>query len=90
MVSVSPIFMTLANEISNTSNIRMIEEMGISPDPKVRRKPSLKAAAQAIVFCSRLRKASQAWAEQRKMQDALVQKMESIRAHGGKRFAIRS
>jgi hypothetical protein len=68
----------------------MIEEMGISPDPRIKKKPSLRAAAQAVIFCLRTKKASQAWAEQRKMQEMLVQKMESTRARGGKRMGIRS
>jgi hypothetical protein len=70
-----------ANDVnSNASNIRMIEQMGISPDPRTKRRPTLKGAAQAVVFCLRLKKASQTWAEQKRAQDLLIQKVESMRA----------
>lgn len=76
---------------SNASNIRMIEEMGISPDPKMKRKPTLKVAAQAVIFCLRIKKASEGWAEHRRTQDVLLQKMEATRARGNgiKRLEIR-
>jgi hypothetical protein len=65
---------------SNANNIRMIEEMGISPDREIRnRRPSLKTAAQAVIFCLRAKKASAIWADSRRVQDALVRKMETMR-----------
>ena len=57
----------------------MIEEMGITPDPKTKKKPSLKAAALSIIFCLRTKKASKRWEESNKLQKALVRKMESMR-----------
>jgi hypothetical protein len=66
---------------SNATNIRMIEEMGISPGRTFRNKrPTLKTVAQAVVFCLRAKKASAMWADSRRVQDALIRKMEAVKA----------
>jgi hypothetical protein len=58
----------------------MIEEMGITParDQRARR-PSLKSAALAVVFCLRARRARDDWAENRAAQQQLARKMEAAR-----------
>ncbi len=59
----------------------MIEEMGITPDRDARaRRPSLKSAALAVVFCLRARRARDAWVENRQLQMALAKKMEVARS----------
>jgi hypothetical protein len=58
----------------------MIEEMGITPDRDARaRRPSLKSAALAVVFCLRARRAREGWVENRQAQLQLVRKMEAAR-----------
>jgi hypothetical protein len=58
----------------------MIEEMGISPDRTFRnRRPSLKTVGQAVIFCLRAKKASAVWADSKRVQEALVRKMEAVR-----------
>jgi hypothetical protein len=59
----------------------MIEEMGISPSRTERNtRPTLKSAAQAIIFCLRAKKASAAWADQKRVQESLTRKMEAMKA----------
>jgi hypothetical protein len=66
----------------------MIEEMGISPDDKIRsRRPTLRTAALSVIFCLRARKASQQWAESSRMQQSLVRKMQAIRGNGKRMIA---
>jgi hypothetical protein len=58
----------------------MIEEMGITPAPAARgRRPTLKSAALAVVFCLRAWRAREGWVEKREMQMVLARKMEAAR-----------
>lgn len=57
----------------------MIERMGITPDPKTKKKPTLRVAAMSVIFCLRTQKASKRWEESNKLQKALVKKMELMR-----------
>jgi len=66
----------------NKADLRLIEEMGISPDRSFReraRKPSMRIVALAAVFCERAKRAAQEWKEKRGVQDALVRKWEGMK-----------
>jgi len=66
----------------NKADLKLIEEMGISPDRSIReraRKPSLRTVAWAAVFCERAKRAAQEWKQKRGVQDALVKKWEGMR-----------
>jgi hypothetical protein len=74
---------------SNISNLRMIEEMGITPDRSIRvQKPSLRVVGKLVLFCIRAKKASEAWRENKKLHDSLVKKVETMR--GRRRPAVRT
>jgi hypothetical protein len=65
---------------SNLSNLKMIEEMGITPDRSVRvHKPSLRVVGKLVLFCVRARKASEVWGENKKLHESLVKKVETMR-----------
>jgi hypothetical protein len=67
----------------------MIEEMGISPGHTFRnRRPSLKTVSHAVIFCLRAKKASAIWADSKRIQEALVRKMDIMRGRGT-RMSIR-
>jgi len=56
----------------------MIEEMGITPDPTARTgRPTFKGTAKAVLFCVRAKRSAAAWAESKKMQEAVARKMEA-------------
>ena len=67
-------------EYSNVANLRLIEEMGISPDRTFRhRKPTLKIVAHMVRFCVRTKRASEGWKEKRLIQESLVRKVDAMR-----------
>lgn len=56
--------------------------MGITPDTSFRannRKPSLRTAGLAVIAAIRMRRMREEWAGSRKLHDALVKKLESMR-----------
>lgn len=66
----------------NRADLKLIEEMGITPDRSFReraKRPGLRAVAWAAVFCERARKAAAMWREKRGVQEALVRKLEGMR-----------
>ncbi|PNS21382.1 Spindle pole body protein pcp1 [Sphaceloma murrayae] len=65
----------------NKADLKMLEEMGITPDLTVReRRPSLKAAGQAIIATIRMRKMQQAWAGNKKLHESLLKKLETMQS----------
>lgn len=57
--------------------------MGITPDVSFRqRKPSLRTAGLAVIAGIRMRKMREEWANSKKLHDALVKKLESMRRVG--------
>lgn len=54
--------------------------MGITPDITIHeRRPTLKAAALAVVASIRMRNFAASWAQSRKIQEQLKMKLESMR-----------
>jgi len=64
--------------------------MGITPDVTVHeRRPSLKSAALAVVAAIRMQRLAEAWAVNRKVQEQLKMKLESMRRAGKGRGGLR-
>jgi hypothetical protein len=66
----------------NRMDLRLLEEIGITPDTEVReraKRPRLRTVVWALIFCERARKAAEMWREKRKVQDALARKVEAMR-----------
>jgi len=65
---------------SNQADLKLLEEMGITPDVTVREKrPSLKTAGLAVMACVRMQRMQQAWAGHQKVQESLLRKLDSMR-----------
>ena len=63
---------------SNKEDLRMLEDMGISPDRTVReKKPTLKTVGTAVVAMLRMQKMAAAWSENKKVHESLLKKLES-------------
>ena len=68
---------------SNQQDLRLIEEMGITPDLRIReRKPSLRTAALAVMAILRMRRLQREWAGAAKVHESLVKKLEQMRTMG--------
>lgn len=66
----------------NRADLKLIEEMGITPDRSFReraKRPGIRTVAWAAVFCERARKAAVVWREKRGVQEAIVRKFEGMR-----------
>jgi len=77
----------------NRMDLKLLEEIGITPDPQVReraKRPRLRTVVWALVFCERARKAAEVWREKMKVQDALARKVEVMRGRQveGKRVTM--
>lgn len=64
----------------------MLEEMGVTPDSKIReKKPSLKAAGLMILAVIKMRKMRTEWAGHKRLQASLARIAEQVRRHSKKR-----
>jgi len=62
----------------------MLEEMGITPDHAVReKKPTLRTVGLAVMATVRMQKMQAAWAENKKVHESLVKKLESMKRTQG-------
>jgi len=69
---------------SNKEDLRMLEDMGISPDRTVReKKPTLKTVGTAVVAMLRMQKMAAAWSENKKIHESLLKKLESMKRSQG-------
>nr|POE99332.1 hypothetical protein CFP56_52725 [Quercus suber] len=65
---------------SNQVDLRLLEEMGITPDITIREKRhSLKTVGLMVVACVRVQKMQQAWAGNKKLHESLMKKLEGMR-----------
>ena len=65
---------------SNHADLRMIEEMGISPDRSIReRRPRVRSVIWLVVACVRMRKRQKEWAVSKKLHVSLAKTMEQVR-----------
>ena len=70
---------------SNTVDLRLLEEMGVTPDRKTREKrPRFKAVGVMVLAGVRMQRLQKAWAGQKKIQASLVRKVESMRRQSRK------
>lgn len=73
---------------SNKEDLKLIEEIGITPDISYhKRRPGLKAAGLAVIALLRMKKMSDDWAVQRKVHAQLVGKLEAMRRRSGRAAA---
>ena len=64
----------------NQSDLKLLEEMGISPDISIREKrPSLRTVGLAVVAGLRMRRLGKEWAGSRKVHGEIVRKLEGMR-----------
>lgn len=65
---------------SNKADLKMLEEMGITPDRSVReRKPTLRTVGLAVIATVRMQKMQQAWMSNRKLHESLMKKLEGMK-----------
>lgn len=58
--------------------------MGITPDITIhQRRPRLKSAALAVIAAIRMQRMSEAWAQNKRIQEQLRAKLENMRRQGG-------
>lgn len=70
---------------SNKADLKLLEDMGITPDHSVReKKRSLKTVGWAVVACLRMKNMQEAWAGNQRLQESLVRKLEAMRGRSGK------
>jgi hypothetical protein len=72
------------NHNSNSADLRLLETIGITPDATIReKKPSLRTLGFAVIASLRMQKMREAWAGNKKVQEALVRKFEGMRRGKG-------
>lgn len=65
---------------SNKADLRLLEDMGITPGPATRQKRvSLKSVALGVIATIRMQKKSAAWAGHRRVQESLLKKLEGMK-----------
>lgn len=70
---------------SNAADLKLLEEIGFTPDATIReKKPTLRTVGFAIIASIRMQKMREAWAGNKRVQEALVRKFEGMR-RGSKR-----
>ncbi|KAK3079387.1 hypothetical protein LTS18_004985 [Coniosporium uncinatum] len=73
----------------NQADLRMLEDMGITPDQSFREKRhSLKSVGLVVVAGLRMTRMSGEWAASRKLHESLMKRLESMRRQG-RRSAVR-
>jgi hypothetical protein len=74
---------------SNAADLHLLETIGITPDATIReKKPSLRTLGFAVIASLRMQKMREAWAGNKKVQDALVRKFEAMKRGKGGRSSI--
>lgn len=75
----------LTSERSNQADLRLLEEMGITPDRSFREKRhSLRTVGLAVIAMARMQKLKTAWASNKQVHESLVQKLEGMRRAKGR------
>jgi hypothetical protein len=74
---------------SNHADLRMIEEMGISPDRSIReRRPRLRSVIWLVIASVRMKKMQREWAVSKKLHASLVKTVEQVRRRSRKSIVI--
>ena len=75
---------------SNKADLRLLEEMGLTPDESIRQKtPSLRAVGWAVVAAQRMQKMCADWASNVQVQQSLLRKLDQVRGGGGREVRLR-
>ena len=65
---------------SNQANLRILEDIGVTPDQSFHdRRPTLKTAALAVRAVIRMKRMQQDWAANEKVHEALIKKLQQTR-----------
>lgn len=65
---------------SNKVDLRLLEEMGISPDVSFReKKPQLKTVGLMVLASVRMKRLAEGWAKNQEVHRALVKKLEGMK-----------
>ena len=65
---------------SNRADLKLLEEMGITPDVSFReRRHSLKTVGLMVVGVVRMKRMQETWAGSKRVQESLVKKLEGMR-----------
>lgn len=69
---------------SNKADLKLLEEMGITPEESMREKrPSLKSVGVAVIATIRMQRMRERWAEHKRVQESIVRKLEGMRKGAG-------
>jgi len=69
---------------SNQADLKLLEDMGITPNASIRaRRPTLKTVGLMVMFMTRTKKVAEEWKEKRKMMEQLAMKVEGMRRMKG-------
>ncbi|KAF2862129.1 hypothetical protein K470DRAFT_15097 [Piedraia hortae CBS 480.64] len=65
----------------NQTDLRLLEEMGITPDMTVltEQRPSLRSVGLMVISCIRMKRLQQSWAANARVQEALIRKLDAMR-----------
>jgi hypothetical protein len=70
---------------SNAADLQLLETIGITPDATIREKrPTLRTVGFAVIASLRMQKMREAWAGNKKVQDALIKKFEAMKRGKGR------
>ncbi|KAH0543998.1 hypothetical protein FGG08_001765 [Glutinoglossum americanum] len=73
----------------NHADLRMIEEIGISPDRSIReRRPRMRSVIWLVVSCVRMRRMQQEWGASKKLHASLAKTMEQVRRRSRRGIVI--
>lgn len=65
---------------SNEADLKILENMGIKCPPRAKEaKPTLKQVGLMIIATVRMKKMQEAWADNKKIHEALLKKLDSMR-----------
>ncbi|KAF2765558.1 hypothetical protein EJ03DRAFT_299853 [Teratosphaeria nubilosa] len=74
----------------NQADLRLLEEMGITPDVSFReRRHSLKTVGLMVMGVVRMRRLMESWAGSRRLQESLLRKLEGMRRGQGRSERVR-
>ena len=69
---------------SNRADLKLLEDMGITPDISFReRRHSLKTVGLMVLGCVRMGRMQREWAGARRVQEGLLRKLEGMRKKQG-------
>ena len=73
---------------SNKADLRLLEEMGVTPDQTIREKrPTLRTMGWMVIAILRMQRMASQWAGNKKLHESLLKRLEMMRRGQGKKIA---